>query len=218
MSTIRNLSNFFTESATLLTNAQEHPDIAAALDLLGYDAVTLQEGQTLLETARALHDTQIREYGEQHAATRAFETALQVADKAYATHRRLAKLAFKTDAQRQTDLHLNARKPRAYKPWYEQARHFYTALLADTAAQNSLARFKITLEALTAAQTQVEQTLSLKNEQEREKGEAQDATQQRNAALENIDEWLTDFKVVARIALEDTPQLLEALALGTIPG
>jgi hypothetical protein len=104
------------------------------------------------------------------------------ANKAYAAHRKLAKIAFKTDPQRQTDLHLNDRKPEAYHPWYEQARHFYTAVLADTAAQTQLAKYKITLEALQAAQTQVEQTMTLKTTQEKEKGEAQAATQERNAA------------------------------------
>jgi len=102
------------------------------------------------------------------------------------------------DAQRQTDLHLNNRKPQTFNPWYEQARHFYTALLADTEAQTQLARYKITPEALQAA------------------GEAQEATQQRNTAIEALDEWLSDFRVVAKIALEDTPQLLEALNMGAI--
>ena len=214
MSTISNLPNFLTEAATILANAQEHPEIAAALDAFGYGAAVLQEGQALLDTARSLHDAQIKEYGEQHAATQVFTETVEQADKAYAAHRRLAKIAFKGDAQHNTDLHLNERKPRAFNPWYEQARHFYTALLADAEAQTQLAKFKITLEALQTAQSQVEQALSLKNAQEQEKGEAQEATQKRNAAIEALDEWLADFKVVARIALEDTPQLLEALKLG----
>ena len=214
MSTISNLPNFLTESATILANAREHPEIAAALDAFGYDAAVLQEGQALLDAARGLHDAQIKEYGEQHAATQAYTEMAEQTDKVYAAHRRLAKIAFKADAQRKTDLHLNERKPRAFNPWYEQARHFYTALLADTEAQTQLARYKITLEALQAAQSQVEQALSLKNAQEQERGEAQEATQKRNAAIEALDEWLADFRVVARIALEDTPQLLEALKLG----
>ena len=130
MSTISiSLSNFFAEAATLLANAQGHAEIAAALEAFGYDAAVLQEGRVLLDTARSLYDAQIKEYGEQHAATQAFKDVCDQADKAYAAHRRLAKIAFKGDAQRQTDLHLNERKPEAFNPWYEQARYFYTALL-----------------------------------------------------------------------------------------
>jgi hypothetical protein len=211
------LSNFFTQATVLLTNAQEHPDIAAALEAYGYDAATLAEGQALLDTARDLYDAQIREYGEQHAATQAFVDASEAADKVYGDHRRLAKLAFKNDAQRQTDLHLNERKPQAFNPWYQQARHFYTALLADSEAQTALARFNVTADDLSAAQAQVEGVASLKNAQEQEKGEAQEATQERNAAIEALDNWLADFRVVARIALEDDPQLMEALQMGAIP-
>ncbi len=214
MSTIStSLSDFFAEATTLLTNAQEHPEISAALDAFGYDAAVLQEGQMLLDTARTLYDAQIKEYGEQYAATQAFVDETKAADKLYAAHRRLAKIAFKDDAQRKTDLHLNERKPEAFNPWYEQARHFYTALLADTDAQAQLTRYKVTLEAIQSSQAQVAQVMSLKNAQEQEKGEAQEATQKRDAAIDALDEWLADFKIIARIALEDTPQLLEALNL-----
>jgi hypothetical protein len=209
-------SDFFANAALIITNAQAHPDIAAALDAFGYDAATIQQGQELLTTARTLYDAQIKEYGEQHAATQDFNNAVKQADKNYSAHRRLAAVAFKSDAQRQTDLHLNDRKPQTFNPWYEQARHFYTALLADADAQSQLARYRVTVEALQAAQSQVEQTFALNSAQEQEKGEAQAATKQRDAAIEALADWLSDFKVVAKIALEDSPQLLEALNLGVI--
>jgi len=210
------LSDFFTSATTIIANAQQQPEIAAALDAFGYDAAAIQEGQTLLTAARSLYDLQIKEYGEQHGATQAFEAACQQADKTYAAHRKLAKVAFKNDAQRQTDLHLNERKSQVYAPWHEQARHFYTALLADPVAQSQLTRYKITPEALQAALALVDQAESLKTAQEKEKGEAQNATDQRDAALLALDNWLADFKVVARLALADTPQLLESLKLGAI--
>jgi len=210
------LSDFFAESALVLNNAQNHAEISAALNAFGYDAATLGEGQALFDAARALYDAQIKEYGEQHAATQAFQEAVGRADKSYAAHRSLAKIVFKNNAQWQTDLHLNERKPEAFNLWYAQARHFYTALLADIEAQGELARFNITNEKLVAAQAQVEQSFSLNNVQEQEKGEAQEATKTRDAAIEVLSEWLADFRIVARIALEDTPQLLEALYMGVI--
>lgn len=205
------ISAFLAAAATTITNAQNQATIAAALAALGYDAAVMQEGQTLLDAARALYDAQIREYGEQYAATQAFEDACQQADTTYAAHRNLAKIAFKTDIQRQTDLHLNDLKPRVYAAWYAQARHFYAAVLADPTAQAQLVRYKITRDMLQAAQAQVEHTQALKSAQEKEKGESQDATRRRDAALSALEVWLDDFKVVARIALADSPQLLASL-------
>lgn len=211
------MAAFFAAATTILTNAQNQPQIAAALKNFGYDEAKLRDGQNLLTAARTLYDAQIKEYGEQHAATQTFEIACQQADKTYTNHRNIAKIAFKTDPQRQTDLHLNRRKPKAYAPWYEQARHFYTAALADAEIQKQFTKYNLTLTTLQTAQTQVEQTNTLKTAQEKEKGEAQNATQQRDTAFADLEEWLADFKIIAHIALQDTPQLLESLDLGAIP-
>ena len=45
----------------------------------------------------------------------------------------------------------------------------------------------------------------------KEKGESQDATKAKDAAIYKIDEWMSKFFAVAKIGLEDNPQLLEAL-------
>ncbi|NLT49572.1 MAG: hypothetical protein GXX85_01480, partial [Ignavibacteria bacterium] len=42
-------------------------------------------------------------------------------------------------------------------------------------------------------------------------GESEDATKEKDAAFAKMDKWMSDFYAVARIALEDKPQLLEAL-------
>jgi hypothetical protein len=48
----------------------------------------------------------------------------------------------------------------------------------------------------------------------KEKGEAQAATEARDKALDNLQEWMSDYIAVARIALEDEPQLMEMLGIG----
>ena len=58
---------------------------------------------------------------------------------------------------------------------------------------------------------------TLNASQEKEKSEAQKATKARDKALDNLDEWYVEFRELARIALEDDAQQLEALGLGSIP-
>ena len=41
--------------------------------------------------------------------------------------------------------------------------------------------------------------------QDMEVGEAQDATKQRDAKLDELNEWMSDFRAIARIAPEDHP-------------
>ena len=45
----------------------------------------------------------------------------------------------------------------------------------------------------------------------RELGESQEATRTKDAAFAKIDDWMGEFYAVAKIALEEKPQLLEAL-------
>jgi len=45
----------------------------------------------------------------------------------------------------------------------------------------------------------------------REVGESQDATKIKDAAFVKMDDWMSEFYAVAKIALEDNPQLLESL-------
>lgn len=45
----------------------------------------------------------------------------------------------------------------------------------------------------------------------RGKGESQDSTKIKDAAFVKIDDWMSEFYAVAKIALEDNPQLLESL-------
>ena len=57
----------------------------------------------------------------------------------------------------------------------------------------------------------LEQVAELNSVREREKVEAQQATKDRDAALSALRAWLSEFRAVAKIALADTPQQLEAL-------
>ena len=43
------------------------------------------------------------------------------------------------------------------------------------------------------------------NRQKEEMGESQIATQARDAALDALDDWMADFRELARIAVEDNP-------------
>ena len=97
------------------------------------------------------------------------------------------------------------------KKWLEIAKKFYSVATTDKDIQGKLARLASTADALTAANTLISELETAIAEYLKEKGESQDATKAKDAAFVTIDDWMSEFCAVARIGLEDNPQLLEAL-------
>lgn len=101
--------------------------------------------------------------------------------------------------------------PQAYIKWLELAKKFYTTAINDTEIQNKLTQLNITVESLTVNKTLISQLETARTAYLREIGESQDATKAKDGAFVKMDDWMSKFYAVARIALEDNPQLLESL-------
>ena len=196
-----------------LDNALGDAELQEALAVYGYDADKLQEGRQLYETARSLHDQQRAEYGDQYAATDALQSAWEEAKTVYIRHVKVARVAFKRSRGTWEELGLSGKRKRTISGWLTQARQFYTNALADPDILTALGEFGITQEKLEAGRALVDDVEAANAAQEKEKGEAQAATVARDEALDALDEWMSDFVAIARVALEDRPQQLEKLGI-----
>lgn len=195
-----------------LENAENQPQIAAALAAVGYDAGVITQGKDLLAQTRTAYDTNKTEDDETSAAYNDFKTKKQELAKTYATHRKKAKVVFRNQPVIAEQLAITGSLPGAYVTWLETVKKFYSAALADTDIQSALSTLKLNPDDLNAANAMVAQVEAARAEYLKEKGESQDATKNKDAAFAQMDSWMSDFYAVARIALEDHPQLLEALS------
>ncbi len=194
-----------------LENATNQSEIATALADLGYDSAKIDEGKALLATTRSAYDLNQTEDDETSVAYAHFTTKKEELEDIYALHRKKAKVVFRKDAITAEKLTITGSLPKAYVKWIETVKKFYTTAAADTAIQAKLATLKITVEDITAANTKVTELEAARAEYLKEKGESQDATKSKDAAFATMDDWMSEFYAVAKIALEDKPQLLEAL-------
>ena len=78
---------------------------------------------------------------------------------------------------------------------------------------SGLKEFGVTEQKLKAGLAEVKALEAANLAQEKEKGEAQAATQKRDAAMDELQDWLSDYLGIAKIALEENPQLLEGLGI-----
>lgn len=198
-----------------LTNAQGNDIIKAKILEYGYDEPKMQTGKTLYDETSRLHTLQKKEYGEQYAATDALGAAYVAADKRYMKDVKLARIVLKGDRSAAAGLQLDGSRKRNLPGWLSQAKAFYTNALSTPAVLAAMAGVGRTEEKLNTAETMVKDVEAKRSIQLKEKGEAQAATEARDYAFDDLNEWMSDFIGIAKIALEDEPQQLEMLGLVT---
>ena len=196
-----------------LENAKKQPEINATLSEYGYDDAMITEGVNLYTNTRTAYDLNHTEDDETKEAYSFFTTKKAELEQIFSQHRKKAKVVFRKDNLTAEKLGITGSLPHAYVKWLEKVKRFYSVASEDTAIQSELAKLRISVEDLTAAQTVITELDLARSEYLREKGESQDSTKVKDAAFAEMDDWMTDFYAVARIALEDKPQLLEALGL-----
>ncbi|MDR2928433.1 MAG: hypothetical protein LBV41_09600 [Cytophagaceae bacterium] len=194
-----------------LNNAEAHPIISKALAELGYNAEKLGEGKALYSTTRKLYDLNMVEDDQALAAYKLFGNTRNELNILYRTHRKKAKVVFRKDPIMCSRLLISGYFPKAYIKWLEAVKKFYTELSGDETASKALLTLKVLPEELLKANLLIKAVERTRAAYMVEKGESQDATDQKDIAFAKMDDWMHDFYAVARIALEEHPQLIEAL-------
>jgi len=209
-STYKDIVTFIAESKTALINAAL-PDIAPKLAAIGYTATELTAKLQELETLETLNEAQKKEYGEQYDATATYTAAEEALHTTYINNLTIARVVFKNDVAAQVALALNGERKKSKSGYQAQALQFYKGILQNTAYKSAVAVRGITEAILTNQKTGFEGLSDLAADQKKETGEAQAATKKRDAALDIFEDWMSDFKAMAIVALSDTPQLREQL-------
>lgn len=148
---------------------------------------------------------------ESSAAYRKFLQAEKALIEMYKPDRAKAKVIFRTEAIALRELGLDTFQPRSYDRWLLSVENFYTRIEANVAHLEAVARLAITPKRITSAQEQIVTLKEARRVYLSERGESMDATKTKDQAIGEFDRWMSDFWVVARIALKDRPQLLESL-------
>ena len=196
-----------------LENVENQSEIAGIMSEFGYDSEKIAEGKSLLSETRNSYDLNKTEDDETSEAYNDFSKKKQQLADTYSLHRKKAKVVFRNDSVTADKLEITGTLPQAYIKWLETVKKFYSLALADSDIQTKLSRLKITLDDLSAANALIPEVEATRAAYLKEKGESQDATTIKDAAFAKLDDWMSEFYAVARIALEDNPQLLEALGL-----
>jgi hypothetical protein len=201
------------QARVAIHNTQANDRIQTYLAEFGYTTDRMKDGQALYEAALTAYNQQKAKYGDQIGATASFKTAFERAKKSYMKLIKLARIAFKDDTGATKRLGLKGDRATNFAAWILQANQFYSNLLSSAVLIEQMTTYGMTLTKIQAGQADLHALEEANLAQEQGKGNAQNSTQTRDAALEALKIWVADFTKVARIALEAEPQLLESLGI-----
>lgn len=207
------IANLINEGHNRLVTARDDDEIQPILALYGYTPTRLNEGLALLDALEDEAEARVDELGDQYAATDDFEEAWEAAKQVYMRHVELARILFEEDENRMTDFGLRGRRERDISGWLGQARLLYNGLEGDPEAVTQLGALNVSADELTAARALVDDLEARQRVQDEEEGEAEMATQERDAAFRTARRWMRVFNRVATVALAPFPQLREKLGL-----
>lgn len=207
------IQNLLLQAQTAIDNALTDDEVKGFLSVFGYDDAALNAGKALLDEASQLNLQQLKEYGDQYTATQEFNAKWGTAKADYTRLTKIARVAVKNDAAAYQKLGLSGPRRQSFSGLSAQMDPFYTNALADPSILAALGHFGITAEKLNTGKANYDAAKAASVTQQNEKGEAQQATLVRDQAVDALEDWLSDFIAIARIALEEKPQLSEKLGI-----
>jgi predicted pyridoxine 5'-phosphate oxidase superfamily flavin-nucleotide-binding protein len=190
-----------------ITNSLADPEIKAAVAQFGYTTAKLNAGKALYDAALTAVNAQKSGKGDQKTATADLKAAEKDARDAYQAAAKVARATLDKDGL--AKLGLTGKEPRGTAGFIQAG---YT--LFDNAADSGLlADFGYDEARIAAERAKIEAFDKANNAQEMAKGAAQQASQEQEAALKAMNDWVAQYLKIAKVALRGKKQLLEKIGV-----
>jgi len=195
-----------------IRNTLANPEIQGAVIEYGYTPEKMQQGLYLYDVAIQKVNARKADAGAQQQATIQVQEAQT---DAWAAFQRLSKVARAIlNKGELAALGLSGPMPHATAEFLQAGYTLFdNALEAVEVGALPLAEYGYAQERLESERAKIVAYDQANQAQEAAKGTAQQATQDQNAALEALAEWLAQFIKIARVALVGKEQLLEVLGV-----
>jgi hypothetical protein len=196
-----------------ISGVQNNPEIQERMSRYGYTPERVAEGQVKLGNVKRLTASHAEEYSEQFVATGKLGKSWANTYGKYMITLKVVRVAFHREPGKLQDFHATGKRHRSLSGWLNDARILYTNLQETPGALETMMQYGYTDKRLQEEQQQVEEVAQLHSLQLEETGAAQQSTQDRDRAFDELCDWYSDFRAIARVALYDKPQLLEGLGI-----
>lgn len=204
------IQQFLANANTAITNAQL-TDIEPLLQKRGITKAALLAKQAELNELENLNEAQKTEYGQSYQATANYDALELSLHEDYIDHLTLARVVFKKNIAAQAALGLRGKRKSDDAGYCGQALQFYNGILKSDDFKAAMLTKGVDIAELTTMQVGYTNLEELASKKAKESGEAQAATNRRNIKYDDLQEWYSDFKETAKVALRKYPQYREQL-------
>lgn len=194
-------------------NAIKRKKIADALAVFRYTKAKIEAGLKLAKEVEALDTKQKAIQGKQYGASNALDKQLKKAKKAYLKTLEVARVAFRGKKTARAALMLGGKRKVSTAGIIDQAGKLYNNSINTESYLNTMKQYGYNKPKLQAEYKLFLEAGKLDNAQEGAKSSAQTATLKRDEKLKKMKRWMSDFNRIAKVALANDRQSLEALGI-----
>lgn len=194
----------------IIENALSKPDLLKKLESSKFDHKQFSQGKALLDKVIKLQNQREEEFKKHSSFTKSLDIDQKLAYREYLKHKKIVRAALKKNPELTKALRLNGDKTMAVPGWLDQAMIFYKNIgyVAKYMAEQGVDEAE-----LIQVRTMIEALRDAKHAQQKMRKIAQEATLQRDKALNELEQWMYQFQTIAQIVLQDDLHTLEALGL-----
>lgn len=196
-----------------LKNSISNPEILSLVSAKGYPQEKLNEGLGLVDEARQKVGAKPAALGSMKEATSATVEAGKAAMEAYQDLSNVAKATFRDKPQKLATLGLDKPMPRNPEELAERGVALINNIAKDDAIKTAMTAHGYPDEVLKAERAKFEECMELEAEQNSAKGQKEVSTDESQAAMNALDDWMMEYRRIAKVALRKKKNLMEKIGI-----
>ncbi len=188
-------------------------EIRNAVSGFGYGQSKLNEGRRLWENLKVLYIEAQEKSSLKRSCHAEKKRKQKEVHKIYMRYLKLARIAFVDDIEAQEALFLTGARARTYDKWFMQVSVFVNNLKSSTSYINEMLKYGITQKHVDDLKIQLNELSELSDKCVRITAVVRMLNHKVKKETIQVQHWVSSYLKVARIALEDNPEVMALLGL-----
>ncbi|MCU4165357.1 hypothetical protein [Carboxylicivirga caseinilyticus] len=212
--TKQTITSFIHQAGILVHNSKNVDDIKNAVMQYGYDERRLDDGEKVFSMLKEISFKQHLAKSVKIEKFRQKQNLQSKIHRDYMKYLKIARIVFAEDFKARNVLILDGTRERTYKEWYFQVSVFCSIMLKnDDDYLGRMAKYGIEASKIEELRQQLVDLNDLNDECLKSAAELRQLTAQRKKMVVKMQNYVSDFIKIARIALEHSPKALQSLGV-----